>query len=257
MAKFDQLLAEGSSAPINGWDFSWLDGRATEERPTWRYFDRVAERAVGASAMVDLQAGDARMLGDLPALPALAVATEGYPPNVLEAARRLARRPAHVVWSQEDRPALPFAADSFDLVTSRHPVDTWWDEIARILAPGGTYLSQQVGPHSLRDLTEHFTGPLPPGSKREPSTAQAAAEDAGLIVQDLRVERLRTVFYDVAAVVYFLRLVVWIVPGFDVGRHRERLRLLHEQIERHGSFETTSSRFLIEASKPMTAGADI
>jgi len=68
-------------------------------------------------------------------------------------------------------------------------------------------------------------------------------------VEDLRHERLRTVFYDVGAVVYFLRLVVWIVPGFTVERFSARLRTLHEQIERDGSFVAYATRFLIEASK--------
>ena len=50
--------------------------------------------------------------------------------------------------------------------------------------------------------------------------------------------------------VYFLRLVVWIVPGFSVAKFRERLRALHEQIQREGAFVGFASRFLIEASKP-------
>jgi len=70
--------------------------------------------------------------------------------------------------THEGRQALPFAGDAFDLVTSRHPVDTWWGEIARVLAPGGAYLSQQVGPHSVRELSEFMLGPLPPTSKRDP-----------------------------------------------------------------------------------------
>ncbi len=91
------------------------------------------------------------------------VATEGYAPNVLVAARRLRPRGAHVIATESDRAALPVAGDAFDLVTSRHPVDTWWDEIARVLRPGGTYFSQQVGPHSNRELSEALMGPLPPG----------------------------------------------------------------------------------------------
>ena len=35
-------------------------------------------------------------------------------------------------------------------------------------------------------------------------------------------------FDDVGAVVYFLRLVVWIVPGFSVERFEDRLRELHD-----------------------------
>jgi hypothetical protein len=93
-------------------------------------------------------------------------------------------------------------------------------------------------------------GPLPAGSKRHPELARRGAEAAGLVVEDLRHERLRTVFYDVGAVVYFLRLVVWIVPGFTVAGFSEHLRALHEQIQRDGSFVAFASRFLIEASKP-------
>lgn len=249
-SRFEELIEEGASAPITGWDFSWLDGRATEDRPSWRYFDRVAERTAQASLMLDVQTGAGNMIADLPELPPVTVATEGYGPSVAAAAPRLRERGAHLVWTQEDRPALPFASGSFDLVTSRHPVDTWWTEIARVLAPGGCYFSQQVGPHSLRDLSEFLMGPLPPGSQRDPERARRLAEGAGLVIEDLRVERPKTVFYDIGGVVYFLRLVVWTVPDFTVERYRDRLRTLHEHIEREGSFETTASRFLIEATKP-------
>ena len=37
LASFEELLAEGESVPVEGWDFSWFDGRATEERPAWGY----------------------------------------------------------------------------------------------------------------------------------------------------------------------------------------------------------------------------
>ena len=87
-------------------------------------------------------------------------------------------------------------------------------------------------------------------SKREPSSARAAAEAVGLRVVDFRVERPVTEFYDIGAIVYFLRLVVWIVPGFTVAGYRQQLEQLHRQIERDGVFRTAASRFLIEAVKP-------
>lgn len=247
---FDELVGEAEHAPIDGWDFGWLEGRATEERPSWRYFDLVAARAPAVPSLLDLQTGAGAMIADLPSVPPLTVATEGHGPNVAAAAQRLRRRGGHLVWTQEDRPALPFAGDSFDLVTSRHPVDTWWDEIARVLRPGGTFLSQQVGPYSLRSLSEALMGPLPPGSRRDPELARHAAHRAGLVVTDLRHERPLTTFRDIGAVVYFLRLVVWIVPGFSVATHRDRLRALHERIERDGAFTSHASRFLIEATRP-------
>ena len=247
---FDALVADGSAAPIRGWDFSWLDGRATEERPSWRYRERVVERAAGASRMLDLECGGGELLAGLPSVPPLLVAAEGYPPNVAVAADRLRPRGGWVVAIDPGREALPFAARSFDLVTSRHPVTTWWAEIARVLAPGGTYFSQQVGPHSVRELSEALLGPLPASSDRDPRRAAEAARAVGLEVRDIRSERLRMTFDDVGAVVYFLRLVVWIVPGFSVERFEDRLRELHDRIERDGPFVAHSSRFLIEAVKP-------
>jgi SAM-dependent methyltransferase len=247
---FEELVGEAEAAPVGGWDFSWLEGRAHEDRPTWRYFDLVARRAGAVDTLLDLEVGNGGMVAALPALPRLTVGTEAYEPNVAIAARRLAARGAHLVRPDATRAQLPLRGATFELVTSRHPVTTWWPEIARVLAPGGSYLSQQVGPRSLRALSEYLMGPLPPGSHREPGDARAAAERAGLVVTALRSERPRTVFYDIGAIVYFLRVVVWIVPGFEVARYRERLYALHEQIERDGCFETTASRFLIEAVKP-------
>jgi SAM-dependent methyltransferase len=248
---FDALVDAADRAPIEGWDFSWLDGRATEERPSWHYAERVAERAAAATRMLDLQSGGGELLAELPELPSLMVATEGYPPNVVVAARRLRPRGAWVVATESERQALPFAGDTFDLVTSRHPVETWWEEIARVLRPGGTYFSQQVGPESVRALSEFMMGPLPPGNERDPERARQGAEAAGLVVEDLRAERLRTAFLDIGAVVYFLRLVIWIVPGFTVAAYRDRLRTLHEQIQRDGEFVAHATRFLIQARKPV------
>lgn len=118
-----------------------------------------------------------------------------------------------------------------------------------MLQTGGTFLSQQVGPHSVRALSEFIMGPLPAGSTRDPRIARAAAERAGLTVSDLREERLRMQFDDVGAVIYFLRLVVWTVPGFTVERYEDRLRALHAQIRQVGPFVAHASRFLIEATK--------
>jgi len=56
-------------------------------------------------------------------------------------------------------------------------------------------------------------------------------------------------FYDVAAVIVFLRKVVWIVPGFTVDAYRPQLAEMHERIQAGGPFVAHSQRFLIEARK--------
>jgi len=249
MATFEELVAEGAGVPVEGWDFSWFAGRATEERPSWGYARLMAGRMATATRALDLQTGGGEVLSGIAKPPPVLVAVEGWPPNAVLARRRLAPLGAQVVQAGEEAD-LPFADGFFDLVVSRHPVTVRWPEVARVLAPGGSYLSQQVGPGSVRELTDFMMGPQPVGRGRDPERARAAATAAGLEVVDLRAEALRMEFNDVAAVIVFLRKVIWIVPGFTVGRYRERLRDLHEQIEAGGPFVAHSQRYLIEARRP-------
>ncbi|RSS58757.1 class I SAM-dependent methyltransferase [Streptomyces sp. WAC01280] len=248
---FEELVDEAAAAPVEGWDFSWLEGRAHEQRPSWGYQRVMGERMARAQAALDIQTGGGEVLAGVPKLPPLVVATESWPPNVAKATGLLHPLGAVVV-ADEDEPPLPFADEAFDLVVSRHPVTVWWEEIARVLRPGGTYLSQQVGPASVFELVEYFLGPQPEEvrRKRHPDDARRAAEAAGLDVVDLRAEFLHTEFLDVGAVVYFLRKVIWMVPGFTVDQYRDRLRQLHDQIQRDGAFVARTARFLIEARKP-------
>jgi SAM-dependent methyltransferase len=252
---YDDLLAEGTSVPTDGWDFSWFEGRATEARPSWGYAVSKAERLARATAALDIQTGGGEVLdfalGRASAVPTLTVATEGWPPNVTKATALLRPRGVAVVASPEDAP-LPFADGAFDLVTSRHPVAPNWPEIARVLQPGGTYFAQHVGPRSVFELVEYFLGPLPAeqSSGRHPDRERAGAEAAGLEIVDLRAERLRIEFHDIAAVVHFLRKVVWMVPDFGVEKYEHRLRALHERIESEGPFVAHSTRHLFDARKP-------
>ncbi|MGM1063709.1 class I SAM-dependent methyltransferase [Saccharothrix sp. Mg75] len=245
---FDDLVAEGESVPVEGWDFSWFEGRATEQRPSWGYARLLAARTAEAGAVLDVQTGGGEVLATVPRPPRVLAATESWPPNLAVAQRNLAPLGGVVVSAPDDGP-LPFADAAFDLVVSRHPVVTPWAEVARVLAPGGTYLSQQVGPGSVHELTDFIMGPQPIGDDRDPDRTAEEARGAGLTVVDLRPETLRVEFFDIAAVVHFLRKVIWIVPGFTAAAHRSRLADLHEHIVREGSFVAHSTRFLIEAKR--------
>ncbi|MBF4550643.1 class I SAM-dependent methyltransferase [Pseudoclavibacter sp. VKM Ac-2888] len=247
---FEELIAEAEAASVDGWDFSWLDGRASEERPSWGYARLLGERMGRAQASLDIQTGGGEVLALSPVMPPLAVATESFPPNVAKATRLLHPRGVAVV-ADPDEPPLPFASCAFDLVTSRHPATVWWEEIARVLRPGGTYLAQHVGPASVFELIEYFLGPQPQARlERRADDEVRAAVAAGLDIVDLREERLRIEIRDVGAVVYLLRKVIWWVPGFSVDAYRTRLRELHELIQREGAFVAHSTRHLIEAKRP-------
>ena len=246
---FEDLVTEADSVSVDGWDFSWLDGRATEERPSWGYQRQMSQRLAGVSAACDIDTGGGEVLAGAAKFPPTMAATESWPPNAALATRLLHPRGVVVVATQG--PRLPFADAAFDLVTSRHAVDVQWSEIARVLRPRGTYFAQQIGPATMAELVEHFIGPQPQKwAELHPDHQTAQAQAAGLRVVQLRMERMRAEFFDVGAVIYFLRKVIWTVPDFTVQRYRERLAELHRRIEAEGPFVAHSTRVLVEARKP-------
>ncbi len=248
MRSFDDLVAEAAAAEVSGWGFSWLDGRATEERPPWGYARLLATRLGQVGSALDIDTGGGEVVNEAPVLPKSMHVTESWPPNAERARQLLGPRGVEV---HETRArGLPFPDQTFELVTARHPIAPDWPEIHRVLRPGGRYFAQHVGPGSAFELSEYFLGPLPEQRKgRDPKLETADAQDAGLTVTDLRTARCRMEFFDIGAVVYILRKCVWWVPDFDVRRYDRKLRELDREIRDHGPFVAYSTRHLIEARR--------
>ena len=163
------------------------------------------------------------------------VATESWPPNV--GAGHPAAAPARRRGGGDpDEPPLPFADDAFDLVPSRHAtVVRSWDEIARVLARAALPRAAD----RARDLSG--AGRLLPGpqphkwAELQPETQTTQARAAGLQVVQMRMERLRAEFFDIGAVIYFLRKVIWTVPDLSVERYHERLHEIMGRSRRTGA----------------------
>ena len=252
MHTLDDLLDEAAAVPVEGWDFSWFAGRATEERPPWGYARLLTSRLARASAALDLQTGGGEVLREslsrAETHPSVLQVTESWPPNAALATAALAPFGATVTLIGDDAP-LPFADGTFDLVSARHPVVAPWPQIARVLRPGGSYFAQHVGAGTASALTDFMMGPQPVSDARSAERAVAQATAAGLRVDELREATLRLEFFDVAAVAVYLRKVIWIVPGFSIPQYRSRLLDLHELIAREGSFVAHTTRYLIACSK--------
>lgn len=248
---YEDLVAEAAAADMTGWDFSWLEGRATEERPPWRYSRLLAEALGDVDSAVDLDTGGGEIIAQVPRLPVQMSVTEAWPANAARARELLGPRGVQVLQTEAGS-SVPLPDGALQLVTARHPVAPAWDEIARLLTPGGCYLAQHVGPSSAFELIEHFLGPLPrERQQRDPDQEVAAAQRAGLEAVDLRTARCRMEFFDIGAVVWILRKCVWWVPDFTVDRYTDRLRALDATIRRDGAFAAHSTRHLIRARRAL------
>jgi len=249
-----EALAEAwrreEQVPFAGWDFSHLRGRMIEERPPWSYPERAATLLRGATSALDMGTGGGeRLLALREDWPPRVVATEDYGPNVALAAQRLAPHGAQVVWATlSEQDPLPFAEGAFDLVLNRHSALNP-AEVARVLAPGGTLYTEQVHGLWAADLLAEF-GATPQWPDSSPSRCVRRLAAADLRTVDAREWSGRLSFTDVGAMVYYLRAVPWLVPGFSVERDLARLLALQERLERGAGLDFTARLYFIEALRP-------
>jgi hypothetical protein len=120
--------------------------------------------------------------------------------------------------------------------------------VARVLRPGGTFLTQQRGVGG-NDLLERFGRPPVTGPSFDLAFAVAQVEDAGLEI--VRAEEATTpmTFLDVGAFVYFVRAAPWVLPDLDVVEDRGSLEAIHDVIGRDGGFEVQGTHMLISARR--------
>ena len=122
-------------------------------------------------------------------------------------------------------------------------------EVARLLTPGGAFLTQQVHGLWAHDLLAVFdTRPQWPDATLAKYVPQLQA--AGLAVIDTRDWSGRISFTDVGAIVYYLKAVPWLVPGFSVDTHLQPLLGLQLRLERGERLSFTARKYLLEARKP-------
>ncbi len=235
--------------PFTGWDFSHLDGRMLEEQPPWSYSSRSAELMRRSSAVVDLGTGGGEQLLKLQEhWPTKVVATEEYPPNFCLASSRLVPLGVRVVDVRlTDTDPMPFVNGEFELVLNRHAAFNP-DEVARILAPDGTFLTQQVHGLWAEDLLAIF------GARAQWPDASLAKyvpqlQAAGLEITDMRDWCGQLSFSDVGAIVYYLKAVPWLVPGFSVTTHIQPLQSLQHQLISGRPLTFTARKYLLEARK--------
>ncbi len=254
MRDFEDLLAEAERRPLVGWDLSY-DGRI-EFAPAWDFEALADARIRGAPALLDMGTGGGEWLSRRPFPKGRTVATEGWPPNVEVARARLAPLGAQVVAVEgapdngdqanaADLPRLPFTDASFHFVTNRHEsfVAT---EGARVLAAGGSFLTQQVGGDfdaPLRRLLD--LPPRPAVAAWDLAEAERQVRAAGLQVAASGAGEARNSFADVGALAWYLINMPWALPGVAIDAWRPRLAALHGT----GALDVSQPMFWLEARK--------
>lgn len=232
------------AARMTGWNFAHLP-QPLGAPPPWDYEARARELAATAPRLVDLGTGGGELLSRvLAGYPGHAAATEQWGPNVPVAGRRLAALRTPVV--NADSYLLPFASGTFDLLLDRHEA-LRPAEVARVLAPGGTALTQQIHPDWYFELREAF--PRMQRWEQHDETYPRGFAEAGLEIVDYRSHDQLMAYPHLGPLVYMLVAAPWTVPDFDLAADLDALLEIDRTLRRPEGLVLTDRRYILEARK--------
>jgi len=234
------------AAQASGWRLDDVAPRRLGPGEPWRYATRASEMLARAGSALDMGTGGGELLESVGASRAgRLVATEPWAANAPVAARRLG--PLGIPVVKGSSLALPFRAGAFDLVLNRHEeLDP--AEVARVLAPGGSVLTQQVGRGTWAELRPWFPRMHDPGDLLE-------AYADGMRAAGLRIVRRDRhagpgAYRGLEDVVFILCIAPWTIPGFDpLGRDLRALLDAEARLSGPDGIVLTEELLLLEATK--------
>ena len=233
---------------FSGWDFSFVSetGRMSSSLLTWSFGSLAMKKLAHAKSALDMGTGGGEHLSYLRPFPPVMKATEGYMPNVSIAKNRLEALGVKVYEVTNDQ-NLPFKENEFDLILNKHEsFDA--NEVRRLISNGGTFMTQQVGGTDCAEINEWFNQPLNPEfAQWNLETARQQVEAAGFHVTDAKEEFPTQRFYDLGAVLYYLKAIPWQLEDWRASDYIPELYKLYERINKDGFVEVTQHRFILIA----------
>jgi SAM-dependent methyltransferase len=250
--KLFKFLVSEAEHPFTGWNFSHLRDRIVNGPLTWSYQTKVLLAIRNVDSLLDMGTRGGEFLLSLMPLPTHTCATEGYEPNV-SVARNLLEPLGVKVFHYDDDDYLPFDDEEFELIINRHESYSP-TEVFRLLKPGGCFITQQVGIKNDAKLRFILTN----NEDRE-NNIEWSFEN---IVKDLELVGFQIIesqenitftrIYDVGAIVYYLKAILWELLDFSVEKYNSKLVKIHNQIIKQSylDLDDNNHRLLIRAKKP-------
>jgi SAM-dependent methyltransferase len=245
---FEHYLKEAET-DFSGWDFSHITetGRLASGMLSWSYGSMAKKLMADATSMLDMGTGGGELLSKLQPFPQTVCATEGYKPNYPIAKGRLEPLGVQVV-EVEPYNRLSFPDKHFDLIINKHE-EYDPSEVRRVLQEGGTFLSQQVGRSDCQDINRFLGAPINEEYAHwNLEFAYKQLEEHGFQILLSKKEYPMQRFYDIGALIYYLKAIPWQVVDFMVEDYLDPLYNLHLKINREGYLDIRQDRFILKAT---------
>lgn len=247
MEKLKERLLIEENKGIDGWDFSYIDGKYEQEELPWNYKDIVCSYLKDDMKVLDMDTGGGEFLLSLKHPYENTYAIESYAPNVLICKEKLIPLGIHFKECRNNK--IPFEDESFDLIINRHGS---YDicEIKRCLKKDGIFITQQVGEDNDVDLVQKV---LPKVSKSfsgmnlKQQVEEFEKENFVILGKNEFYGSIK--FFDIAAFTWFASIIKWEFVDFSVEKCFKKLIEVNNEIEKYGFVEGEIHRYLIISLK--------
>lgn len=234
-------------AHITGWDFSFIEGKYSEDTSfPWDYKETIKKHLFADAKLLDIDTGGGEFLKSLGHPYDKCSATENYHPNVELCKKTLLPLGINFIKGPADN--LPFEDNSFDIVINRHG-DFCPREIRRVLKRGGVFVTQQVGAENDRELIELLYQKELPLAFPEQYLEKAKEKFIGENFEILESYECKKpiVFYDTEALIWFAKIIEWEFPDFSVDNCLEGIMKTNRIITEQGFVKAHTHRFFLAA----------
>jgi SAM-dependent methyltransferase len=232
-----------------GWDFG--DVKVTTEGVKWRFYEEVRQSCKERDFLLDIGTGGGKRVLALADSVQLIVGIDLSKSMIQRARNNLRQRQA---WNARflvmDAHEIDFPPDFFNIIACRHsPFNA--EEVARLLPPGGLFITQQVSEGDKLNIKRFFKRGQ--GFGTEPGTAKesyvSSLEKAGF--SELRTHDYNaTEYYETPEDLLFLLRRTPILPDFGTDQADFQMfqRFVAEHTTQKGII-TNSQRYMIVARK--------
>ncbi|MDR0785671.1 MAG: class I SAM-dependent methyltransferase [Treponema sp.] len=226
---------------------SGLKNRVQEEPLPWDLRLIVKKFLHGKQSILDMFAGNADFLNCFPTLPPRVAFVDKLPVDAPEQVWNVKDARVRVKHSNGDC-LLPFPDASFDLILNRNGKYEI-SEVCRSLAPGGVFITQQIGGMNALDLCAAL-GMLIKITGRNLVQNTAAFARAGLCLVDCGESMGKQRFYRIDDVLYYIKHIPLLTECFNANISKQELSVLESVMERQGYFDCISHRYFLAVEKP-------
>lgn len=232
---------------FSGWDLGFIRTKNLDAPPPWDYVGRARDLVSACDGRtLDVGTGGGEVYSSIVnGLPGAFVACEQWDVNAGVSSRRLGPLGIPVVHCETGGRELPFRDRSLHVVLARHeaidPV-----EVDRILASGGTFLTQQVIPDVWPELRPFF-----PRATVFPDHWYGYADGFRTLGYEVVAQRhdFRVAFESLGDLVAMLLISPWHIPDFDPERDIAALLAAEIELSTPDGIVLSDGRYIVEARR--------